>query len=439
MKRKLAPALAALHRSGNFPDSVLAIGRKPMTSEEYRSYLKDTASAPAGGFPDAFLARLEYLGFAMDDPSAYGPLQTYAADRPDAEFSFYLSVPPELFEPVTVGIAGLGLGVGRSRIGFEKPFGSDLESARSLNAVVTCAFPEDRIFRVDHYVGKEAVQNVLAFRFANSIFEPLWNYRYVDNIQITAFESLGVESRGEYYDRSGAIRDMVQNHLFQMLSLAAMEPPHDLGSDSLHDEKAKVVRSLRFGKDLASHVVFGQYRGYREESGVTPDSRTETFAALRLEVHNWRFKGVPVYLRTGKALDSKRTRVVVEFKHVPHVLFNESENAEPNRIVFEASPREGISVEFNVRDPLVKGRVKPVRSEFLQEDTPEAYERILSDFLAGDRTLFTRWDMIEESWRLVDELVHCKDDCPILHSYDRGGPGPSAADELIAADGRSWF
>jgi glucose-6-phosphate 1-dehydrogenase len=309
----------------------------------------------------------------------------------------------------------------------------------ALNSVVTRAFREDQIFRIDHYVGKEAVQNVLAFRFANSIFEPVWNHRYVDNIQITAFESLGVESRGGYYDRSGAIRDMVQNHLFQMLALVAMEPPNDLGSSSLHDEKAKVVRSLRFGKSLSSHVVFGQYSGYQGEAGVTKDSRTETFAALRLEVHNWRFKGVPVYLRTGKALHSKHTRVVVEFKSVPPVLFNEAESAKPNRIVFEASPNEGISVEFNVRDRSGKDTIRSVRSEFLQEESPEAYERILSDFLSGDHTLFTRWDMIEESWRLVDELVHCKEDCPILHSYEPGGIGPAAADDLIEADGRSWY
>ena len=290
-----------------------------------------------------------------------------------------------------------------------------------LNRVVSRTFAEDQTYRIDHYVGKEAVQNVLAFRFANSIFEPLWNSHYVDHIQITAFESLGVESRGGYYDRSGALRDMVQNHLFQVLALAVMEPPHGLSSSALHDEKVKVIRSLRFGKHLDSHVVFGQYRGYRQEEGVRSDSRTETYAALKLEMHNWRFKGVPVYLRTGKALGSKNTRVVVEFNRVPPVLFNEAALAEPNRIVFEISPKEGITVGFNVKDQSGRDVVRSVNSEFLQDDdSPEAYVRILSDFLSGDRTLFTRWDMIEESWALVDELVHCKDRCPIIHEYEPG-------------------
>lgn len=441
MKRKLAPALDSLCRSESLPSvGILAIGRQDLSNDGFRKSLAEFAASVGTTYSEDFLSRISYLRLDMADSEAYAPLRNYAAANPGAAFSFYLSVPPELFAPVTEGIGKAGLASDPSRIAFEKPFGSDLASASELNAAVTKTFAERQIYRIDHYVGKDAVQNVLAFRFANSIFEPVWNNRYVDHIQITAAESLGVEDRGGYYDRSGAIRDMVQNHLFQVLALTVMEPPHDLSGQSLHDEKVKVIRSLRLGKNLASHAVFGQYEGYLSEKGVAPDSRTETYAALRLEVHNWRFKGVPVYLRTGKALDAKTTRVVVAFKEIPSVLFNEGGSAVPNRIVFEVSPKEGIVVQFNVKGRSGKDSLRHVRSEFADsEPSQEAYGRILSDFLEGDHTLFTRWDMIEESWRLVDELVHCKTGCPILHPYAPGTSGPVAANALIESDGREWL
>lgn len=267
MKRKLAPALDALFRSESMPHArVLAIGRQDYADEDYRKLLSDFASELGVSYSDAFLSNVEYLRLDMANPDAYDPIRKYAAAHEGATFAFYLSVPPELFAPVAEGLGKAGLSGDPSRIAFEKPFGTDLESATALNASVTDIFSERQIFRIDHYVGKEAVQNVLAFRFANSIFEPVWNNRYVDHIQITASESLGVENRGGYYDRSGALRDMVQNHLFQVLALTVMEPPHDLSGQSLHDEKAKVIRSLRFGKNIASHVVFGQYEGYRGEA-----------------------------------------------------------------------------------------------------------------------------------------------------------------------------
>jgi glucose-6-phosphate 1-dehydrogenase len=416
---------------------VLAIGRKPFSSRDFREYLQAESFIPAN---DAFLEKIEYLALPIDDPSGYGPLREYADLHPDRHVVFYLSVPPELFEPVISGIGQSGLNAAASRVAFEKPFGSDLASAKRLNAFVAQAFSEDQIFRIDHYVGKETIQNVLAFRFANSLFEPVWNHQYVDNIQITATESLGVENRGTYYDHAGALRDMIQNHLFQVLALTVMEPPHSLASSAIHDEKVKAVRALRLGADLPSHAVFGQYAGYRGEPGIPPSSRTETFAALRLELHNWRFKGVPIYLRTGKALAEKKTEIVIEFRKNASILYNEADDVERNRIVFSVSPYEGISVGFNVKAYGEPKKTEPVWSEFAQTtESPEAYVRILTDLIAGDHTLFTRWDMIEESWKIVDRLVNCKESCPILHTYPVGSDGPAASDELLARDGREWY
>lgn len=267
-KRKLMPALYSLYNQKALEHtSVLAIGRKPFGSEEFRTYLKSNSIIPAESVHDRdeFLEKIDYLEFPMNEPTGYEPLREFIHLHPGKNITFYLSVPQELFEPIVSGITHIGLNTASSRVAFEKPFGSDLESATKLNAFVAGAFSEDQIFRIDHYVGKETIQNILAFRFANSLFEPVWNNHYIDNIQITATESLGVENRGAYYDHAGALRDMVQNHLFQVLALATMEPPHALTSTAIHDEKVKVIRSLRLGKDLASHVVFGQYAGYKNE------------------------------------------------------------------------------------------------------------------------------------------------------------------------------
>ncbi|MDD5377141.1 MAG: glucose-6-phosphate dehydrogenase [Candidatus Gracilibacteria bacterium] len=442
-KRKLLPALYSLYEQDALEHtSILAIGRKPFRSEEFRTYLRSESliKTEYADDRDGFLEKIDYLELPMNDPDGYGPLRTFMQAHREKNITFYLSVPQELFEPIVSGIAHIGLNTASSKVAFEKPFGSDLESATKLNAFVTQAFSEDQIFRIDHYVGKETIQNILAFRFANSLFEPVWNNHYIDNIQITATESLGVENRGAYYDHAGALRDMVQNHLFQVLALATMEPPHTLTSTAIHDEKVKVIRSLRLGKDLLSHVVFGQYAGYKDEAGIPESSRTETFAALRLEVHNWRLKGVPIYLRTGKALSGKKTKVVVEFRKNASILYNEQDELDRNRIIFEISPYEGISVGFNVKEYGETKKTRAVWSEFIQtKEGPEAYARILSDLLLGDHTLFTRWDMIEESWKIVDHLVHCKENCPILHSYEKGSDGPEAVNTLLEMDGREWY
>lgn len=442
-KRKLIPALFSLYSRGALQDtSILAIGRKAFRSEEFRTYLQGESLIKAESIDERniFLEKIDYLEVSINDPTGYESLRTYIGVHSGAHITFYLSVPPELFEPIISGITRAGLNTPSSRVAFEKPFGSDLESATKLNTFVSQAFSEDQIFRIDHYVGKETIQNILAFRFANSLFEPVWNNHYIDNIQITATESLGIENRGSYYDTAGALRDMVQNHLFQVLALATMEPPHSLSSTAIHDEKVKVIRSLRLGKDLASHVVFGQYTGYKNEQGILESSRTESFAALRLEVHNWRLKGVPIYLRTGKALAEKKTKVVIEFRKNESILYNELSELDRNRIVFEISPYEGISVGFNVKEYGETKKTRAVWSEFIQiEEGPEAYDRILLDLLLGDHTLFTRWDMIEESWRIVDHLVNCKEHCPILHPYEIGGNGPVAAEAFLEMDGREWY
>lgn len=413
-----------------------------MSSEEFRIYLKQEKSSPSASqdLYDAFLKKMEYLELPIDNPEGYAPLRDRLTQYSNTNIIFYLSVPPELFVPIISGIGNSGLNSTSSTIAIEKPFGSNLESAQKLNTLVTQYFSEDQIFRIDHYVGKETIQNILTFRFANSLFEPVWNNHYIDNIQITASESLGVENRGPYYDRSGALRDMIQNHLFQVLSLAAMEPPYSLASSAIQDEKVKVLRSLRLGKDNLSHVVFGQYSGYKSESWVAENSRTETFVALRLEIHNWRLKGVPIYIRTGKALASKTTRIVVEFKKNTSILYSEPTDLERNRIIFEIAPDEGITVGFNVKEYGTSSKTRSVTSEFLQsKEWSEAYEHIMSELLLRSHTLFTRWDMIQESWKIVDDLIDCKENCPILHTYQIGSEGPKAADELLAIDGRKWF
>lgn len=262
-KRKLIPALYTLHTHGESNISILAIGRKPFASEDFREYIKKESDIPN---ESNFLGKIEYLAIPINDPSGYMPLREYLNSHQETNAVFYLSVPPELFAPVITGIQFAGLNTPSTRVAFEKPFGSDLESAKKLNTFVSKAFSEEQIYRIDHYVGKETIQNILAFRFANSMFEPIWNHHYIDNIQITATESLGVENRGAYYDHAGALRDMIQNHLFQVLALTAMEPPHSLDSTAIHDEKVKVIRALRLGEDLATHAVFGQYDGYLAES-----------------------------------------------------------------------------------------------------------------------------------------------------------------------------
>jgi glucose-6-phosphate 1-dehydrogenase len=375
---------------------------------------------------------------------------------------FYLAVAPDQFDPILKHLKAVGLNEARqgswARVIVEKPFGTDLASARELNRVVRQSFSEDQTYRIDHFLGKETAQNILVLRFANAIFEPLWNTRYIDHIQITAAETLGVEGRAGYYENAGALRDMVQNHLLQLLCLIGMEPPTDLSADAIRDEKVKVLRSLRHttAPDIAANVVRGQYSAgsiggeqvvaYRAEKNVDPNSITETFVALRLKIDNWRWADLPVYLRVGKRLPKSGTEISVHFKKAPGVLFNkESVALDQNVLVVRIQPDEGISLRMQAKIPGTSLRIEPVKMDFhygtsFGKASPEAYERLLLDAMSGDATLFARRDEVEEAWAFIDPIEqawHSKD-APELYFYPAGSWGPEAADELLARDGRTW-
>ena len=376
---------------------------------------------------------------------------------------FYFAAAPEQFEPILKNLKAAGLNKPKegswARVIIEKPFGRDLASARELNRVVRDAFSEDQTYRIDHFLGKETAQNILVLRFANAIFEPIWNARYIDHLQITAAETLGVEARGGYYETAGALRDMVQNHMLQLLCLVAMEPPTDLGADSIRDEKVKVVRSLRryAPQQVGKYVVRAQYTagavggkpvvGYREEEKVNPNSETETYVALRMLVDNWRWSDVPIYVRVGKRLPKSATEISVHFKRAPMVLFNrDSTSLDQNVLVIRIQPDEGISLRMMAKIPGTSLRIEPVKMDFhygtsFGKASPEAYERLLLDAMSGDPTLFARRDEVEEAWAFIDPIEYAwsqKENAPALCFYPAGSWGPEEADELLARDGRTW-
>jgi glucose-6-phosphate 1-dehydrogenase len=376
---------------------------------------------------------------------------------------YYCATPPATYEAIAEGLAAVGLAKSRERHGLrrivvEKPFGTDLKSARQLNASLQHAFGEDSIYRIDHYLGKETVQNILAFRFANSIFEPIWNNHFVDSIQITVAEELGIEHRAAYYDKAGALRDIVQNHALQLLTLVAMEPPIAFDSVSVRDEKVKVLRAIPAltGPEVARDTVRGQYAegwvegekvaAYRDEPGVAKDSQTETYAALALHVSNWRWSDTPFYVRTGKRLPKRATEIRVAFKRPPHLTFGPeaTRDLEPNSITLRIQPEEGISLRFGAKVPTAGIRIRSVNMDFLYMssfllDAPDAYERLIMDALLGDPTLFTRADEVETAWALIDPIEsEWRAGRPPLQTYEAGTWGPSAADELVARDRHEW-
>lgn len=406
--------------------------------------------------------------------SEFGTAEGYTAlaerlDKLDAERGtlgnrlFYLSVAPSEFEGILQQLAAAGLNQSKpgawTRVIVEKPFGTDLASARELNSVVNKVFREQDTFRIDHYLGKETAQNIMVLRFANSMFEPLWNNRYIDHVQITATEPLGVEARGPYYEGSGALRDMVQNHLLQLLCLVAMEPPSNLHADSIRDEKVKVVRALRrlSPAEVDENVVRGQYSAgaingkevvaYRQEERVSPESMIETFVALKVNIDNWRWSEVPFYLRVGKRMPKAGAEIAITFKNAPNVLFNKDETAVgPNVLVIRIQPDEGISLRIQSKRPGASLRIEPVKMDFhygtsFGKASPEAYERLLLDAMSGDATLFARRDEVEEAWDFIDKIEHAwhqNPTPPVLAEYASGSWGPAEADQLLERDGRSW-
>ena len=462
--RKLLPALYMAHLHGNLPAStrIIAIGRKDWTRDEYLEFVQKQSrpfvdsAALEGNAWQSFLATFDYVKLDVSKAEDYARLAEIT--RPDVRRVFYLATSPALFTSICDSLAGAGLVDSLSRVVLEKPLGHDLASAQEINVAVGRHFEEKQIYRIDHYLGKETVQNLMYFRFANAIYEPLWNRRYIDHVQITVAEQVGVEGRGGYYDHAGASRDMLQNHLFQLFTLTAMEPPASLDAESIRDEKVKVLRSIATPsiEFLQKNVVRAQYGGgyinnkaipsYRQEEKVAHNSLTETFVAARFEIDNWRWSGVPFYLRTGKALAMQFTEINIIFKRPPSVLFAASgdDRLRRNSLRIRIQPNEGISLNFNAKVP-GKAEAELVDMDFLYKSgfdhyLPEAYERLIVDSLIGESTLFTRSDEVEQAWRLVDSLRSMWDkqasrDLPL---YACGSMGPVEADILLEKDGRHW-
>jgi glucose-6-phosphate 1-dehydrogenase len=460
-KRKLLPALYRLAQDRRLPASFAILGnsRTPLDDDAFRQRMRESVKEflEDGPFDEdlwtRFAANIHYLAGDMNDAGLYKAIGEKLAAIGQRNVLFYLSTSPAYYGTVAdnLGSAGLGKtcpGAWR-RIVVEKPFGHDLESARALNTRLHAVFPEEEIYRIDHYLGKETVQNILAFRFGNGIFEPLWNRRYVNSVQITAAESIGVEGRGGYYQEAGALRDMIQNHLLQVLATIAMEPAAVFEPDAVRDERAKLLRSIKIMRreEVPQYAVAGQYRGFREETGVDAASQTETFAAATFFVDNWRWAGVPFFVRTGKKLPKRSTDIAIQFNSAPHSLFatgNGDPSAQPNLLILRIQPEEGISLQFLSKQPGSGMRLRPVSMDFnygasFGERSPSAYETLLMDAMIGDATLYTRQDMVEASWRVVEPILanwpSRKFQFP---NYEPGSWGPSEADAMLARLGHRW-
>ena len=474
-KRKLGPALFNLAHQRLLPPetSIVGFARSEMTDDEFRANIRAGIDAHSRvevtdeSVWEGFASRLGYVAGSFDDTAAYTRLSDRLRELDEhmgtgGNRLYYLATAPEFFPRIAANLGRAGLSEERegrfARIVVEKPFGSDLASARALNDELGQVFRERQVYRIDHYLGKETVQNLLVFRFGNAIFEPIWNRRYVDHVQITVAEDIGVERRGGYYDQNGALRDIVQNHLMQVLAVVAMEPPARFDSREVRDEKVKVLRAIpAFDHEAPEHwALRGQYTAgwtsgerapaYRQEYGVDPASTTDTFVAMRVEINNWRWAGTPFYLRTGKRLPRRATEIAIQFKPAPHLPFASTavSELEPNLLALRIQPDEGASLKFVAKVPGPQIDLRPVNMDFAYgtsflRASPDAYERLLLDALLGDATLFIRWDEVERAWEIMNPLVErWRDSADGLALYDAGSWGPPEADALLAREGRAW-
>ncbi len=488
-KRKLLPALFELARERLLPEKLNIVGfaRKQKTHEQFRAEMAEGLAQFARSEPSrdaekvtSFIQRLYYTSGSYDDEASFGNLKAFLDELDKQQGAtagggnrlYYLSTPPSLFFPIIATLGKIGLIAAPddpehwTRVIIEKPFGRDLETALALDKNVLSVLDESQVYRIDHYLGKETVQNIMAFRFGNSVFEPLWNRRYVDHVQITVAEAVSVGSRGGYYDHAGAVRDMVQNHLLQLLALVSMEPPASFAPKAVHDEKVKVLNSLRpmDSVEVEQFTIRGQYAAgalagreipaYLSEPDVAADSRTETFVALKLRIDNWRWAGVPFYMRTGKALKKRISEISIQFRQPPLALFGHAHHdgheagdlMAANLLSLRVQPNESIRLQFGLKIPGSKMILQPHEMEFCYRDVfntepPEAYERLILDALSGDNTLFIRNDEVKAAWTYVDAILNQwkQDSTTEIHQYVPGSWGPKAADDFIARDGRKWI
>ena len=464
---KLLPALYHLEAAARLAESlsIIAFSRREWTTDSWREHMREVLKGRIKGSLDTpvferFIARFRYLRGDLNDVDSYRALaESLPPESACSSTIFYLAIKPAEFGAViqNLEVVGLNKPRGMNRVVIEKPFGEDIESAQMLNRLLHQHFDEEQVYRIDHFLGKETVQNLLVFRFANTLIEPLWNRNFIDHVQITVAESIGIEKRADYYDRAGALRDMLQNHLMQLLTVVAMEPPPALEADALRDEKVKVLRSIRPipRNAVRAHAVRAQYArgsvngetflGYQQEENVEPNSTTETFVAAKFYIDNWRWRGVPFYLRTGKRLARQSSMIAIRFRHPPQQLFRETpvESIAPNWVLLSIQPEESMRMEIHVKQPGLDmdTRVMQMNASFLKTDeqTLDAYETLLLDVIEGDRSLFIRFDEVEWAWRVVDPILkHWAVEREYIPTYPAGSWGPADANRLFDSDDQDW-